>query len=373
MSHHPLIDDPAMAMDSQGAPAYPTVVPTNTAAQTGPVPVVPATLINVAQPMQPQYPPQQSQYPPQHSLPHFSQAPPPMQPQVPVYNTPPRPEGVIGDRVLIDVFQRRRVNFSFTKYLAEGWNFFKHNWKTLVPMTIVWSLFAIIVYVILVKAIFGAAYGDDEHTEEERELPAGFMILLSLFLLSFECLVVAPYYASMFMGIFKAIRQNSKLEWKDYYSGYACNVWPSLVPVACVTYIIRRLARIFWPIVIYFAIVSIFTFPFFVEHKGLGVRSILWSFKVVHRYICDFIGCILCLFVMNFVGMLMLGVGLFVTIPLTLVVLAFCYHHTVGILGVPHEDELVVQQPPSMQQIPVGIPVNANAPNTFGMSPTELR
>lgn len=282
---------------------------------------------------------------------HERKEPPPLLPIYHAHHITPKTDGIVGDRIIREVYAQRRVTFSVTKYLAEAWHFFQYNFHILIPAFVLVTIVYLSVYVVI-AVIMDGVYGGPDNQEERRAdeesshlnsfKSFGIYVLLLSFLSALECVVLAPFQIGLFSGIFRALRQNNRMVAKDYAAAYECAYFPTVIPVCVVILLVSRVSYfIFFPLSGLTSFFAMFVYPLHLEHRGLGLQSIVYSCKFVCRYLCDLIGCVFLLLLLNVFGLLMAGVGVFVTLPISFLVLAFCYHHIVGILGVPHINDLI--------------------------------
>jgi len=169
------------------------------------------------------------------------------------------------------------------------------------------------------------------------------ILITAAFAVARSLLFTFPILASMYKSVFNAMRNNTKIRFADFFSAYSCPYWFHLTGLAMVFLIITGiwllLTPIFWPVffpAVYFTLTFIFGVPFHVEHYSLiGIhKSLYFSFKIFNRYFFSMLGFLLLLGVMQLLGLLCFGVGLFVTFPVAFVALCYCYHHLVGVNGV---------------------------------------
>jgi len=272
----------------------------------------------------------------------------------------------------------RKVEFNISKYVHEGWVFVKHNICAFFGILFIILLVSIGVNVAYVGAIgIGNWYRFYTHSWEEdmhMELSPRNILITAAFAVGRSLLFTFPILASMYKAVFNAMRDNTKIRFADFFSAYSCPYWFRLTGLAMVFLFIAgvwlMLMPVFWPVffpAFYFSLTFIFGVPFHVEHYSLiGIRkSLYFSFKIFNRYFCSMLGFLLLLGVMQLLGLLCFGVGLFVTVPVALVALCYCYHHLIGVNGVavlvpsshlegvPMEVAVVAPVVPSVPQMPI--------------------
>jgi len=230
----------------------------------------------------------------------------------------------------------RNVEFNISKYVREGWMFFKYNFC---------QFFGIGLFFVLVSIAFDVAFVytvGRHHWNDRGEYAYDWNVrnaLISAGFLAFRGLLFTfPLFASMYKAVFNAMRNNTKIRFLDFFSCYTCPYWFRLMGLGTVMVIVSVIPLFFWLfgiVAFYFLLVTVFAIPMHVEHSFIGLwTSLYYSFKVFHRYWCSMLAFLFLLAVMQVLGLLCFGVGLFVTIPVGFLSLCYCYHHLVGVNGV---------------------------------------
>jgi len=289
---------------------------------------------------------------------------------------------------LKQTIMNRRVEFNISKYVNEGWTFTKHN---------LCQFFCIFVILILVSVAFDVAYlfaigvqfwnmmlfskNPNIHLDY-GDLPLWYqspkdILIFCAFTVARTLLFCFPLMASMYQAVFIAMRNNTKIQFKDFFSCFTCPYWFHLMGMGVLYLIANGISLVFWPFFIptfYFTLTSVFALPLHVEHYSFisVFNSLYYSFKIFHRYFCSMLGFLFLLGVLQVLGALCFIVGLFVTMPVAFVSLCYCYHHLVGVNGVAvlvpssHLEGLPVEaaMPHVVPQVavPTQVPV-ASAPN----------
>jgi len=200
--------------------------------------------------------------------------------------------------------------------------------------------------------------GEDQYEESMTEPFLSPVARMVIALLS-QLLIVSPLTASCFMAVFAALRTNAHLKFAHFFSAFKCSYYFKLLALSLLVHIGRTLG--FHLLVIpgiWFSVISAFALPLHVEHRFLGAcTAIKASHKILRSYFWNFLGFALLLILFNFGGLLLLGVGILVTLPISFFALCSCYNHLVGVNGCPVMVPVgsfpqPQQQPPQQQQTP---------------------
>lgn len=234
----------------------------------------------------------------------------------------------------------RRVEFNISKYVHEGWLFTKYNLCAFFGIGLLIVLVSIAInvgYVFAIGRQYWREYGDNEY-DFEFEWNTRTILITVAFGLGRSLLFAFPIYASMYKAVFNAMRNNAKIRFADFFSCFTCPYWFRLMGLGLSLMFLSCMGFFFWPLIFpgfYFVLTSVFAIPLHVEHSFAGVwNSMYWSFKIFHRYFCSMLAFLLLLGVMQLIGLLCFGVGLFVTMPVAFVSMCYAYHHLIGVNGV---------------------------------------
>jgi len=265
---------------------------------------------------------------------------------------------------LAGVLATRYVQFDCNRYFREGWVFFRMNACFFTCWLILFAVIGIAVYVGVAALFHATGWGHSE---------SGWMWAELLREVLFNVLYLAPAVVGWYAAIFEALRLNSFMKGRTLFTGYSCPYFFRLLGLTVVmTCVGRALTMLFVLPGIYFFVVTAFSFPLHVDNKHMRLRAcqaIILSAKTIMRYCCQFLGFALLCGLMNIAGLLLFGVGLLISVPITAGAMAACYHHLVGINGMavlmPREAALqnvqviqvVAAQPPQAQPSTVPVPV----------------
>jgi len=149
--------------------------------------------------------------------------------------------------------------------------------------------------------------------------------------------LIYPMIASVFLGIFTALRTNYLMKFNDFFLAFKRPYFPRLICWGILMYCLKTgLYKLFFLPGLWFCTTTIFALPLYLEHGHLrSCKSIIYSIKLVHHHFCQILGMLVMLALLQVVGFLCLGVGLFVTMPVALVTISLAYQQIVGINGMP--------------------------------------
>jgi hypothetical protein len=251
---------------------------------------------------------------------------------------------------LKQTIMNRRVDFNISKYVNEGWIFTKHNICQFFGIGLILVLVSVginIAYMYAMGFHFWSWVRDGSEPEvyvDYEESPFYWhstkrILIFCAFAVGRTLLFGFPIMASLYKAVFNAMRNNTTIQFKDFFSCFTCPYWFHVMGMGVIYLIANGMTLLFLPFAIpafYFTLTSMFALPLHVEHYSfIGVwNSLYFSFKVFHRYFCSMLGFLLLLCVLQILGALCFIVGLFVTLPVAFVSLCYCYHHVIGVNGV---------------------------------------
>jgi len=292
---------------------------------------------------------------PVHALPSPSPVPP-----------PPPTESELHDRIYFSESQ-----FEMSRYITNGWAFLKPNFCIFILAQVVWGLI-ILLYFFLTFTILArffphslpthnnpnGDFDDSDFSENGNSLgPKGYLraILMTVSIVIFNSLIGTQMISSWFIAVFNAMRTNSHILFRDFFSAFSCKYYFRLAGLGFVLTILHTLFSMLYIIPgVWFSLITLFSIPLHGEHSFLRIcKSIRFSAKIVHRHICSVLGFVLCLALLQLVGFFCFLVGLLVTIPLAHVSLCYAYHSLIGVNGVP-----MYASVPRVQQVVIAQPIN---------------
>jgi len=284
---------------------------------------------------------------------------------------------------LQNMLQSRRVEFDTGRYFREGWQFVRHNFCFFFGSMLFWILIGSLTYVAFYLIFTSAGwetplwYGqsDDEDGSDYDPQPTpptdngpggdvypadgsastspavarvhrrwwsgqrwswGRMIRELLF----EVLIMSPVALGYYATVFEAMRDNAKMKFRTLFSAWKCPYYMRLLGLTLIISLLTRLGMVLLIIPgVWFSIVTAFAFPLHIQFQHIPLRScsaIKLSIITLSRYCCcSWFGFVIAAMLLNFLGVLCFFVGLFVTIPITLVAFCYAYHHLIGVNGMP--------------------------------------
>jgi len=145
-----------------------------------------------------------------------------------------------------------------------------------------------------------------------------------------------PILAGFFVAVFNAIKSNSRVHFRDYFSCFCCRYYCKLLRLSFVLRVLEGILFLLFVLPgIWWSLVTVFAIPLHKEHSFLGVcGSLRLSMMVIHRHFCSMFGFLLLLALIQLLGFLCFLVGLLYTMPLAFAALCFCYHDLIGIVPV---------------------------------------
>jgi hypothetical protein len=149
-------------------------------------------------------------------------------------------------------------------------------------------------------------------------------------------LLWSPVLAGFFVAVFNAIKSNSRVRFRDFFSCFCCRYYCKLLRLSIVLRILEGILFLLFVLPgVWWSLVTVFAIPLHKEHSFLGVcGSIRLSMMVIHRHFCSMFGFLLLLTLIQFLGFLCFIVGLLYTMPLGFAALCFCYHDLIGVVPV---------------------------------------
>jgi len=236
--------------------------------------------------------------------------------------------------------------------------FLKPNFCIFVLAQIVWGLI-LLGYAMLSFVILNRIAPLPRRDEWESQVHGSYLTMLvyTIAALVFSALIAYPMACSWFTAVFNAMRTNTHIVFKDFFSSFSCDYYFRIAGLGFVLSFFHSFLSVFWVIPgIWFSMVTMFSVPLHREHKFLTIwQSMRFSARVVHRHFCSVLGFLLCLVLLQVVGFFCLLVGLLVTLPLAHISLCYAYHYLVGVNGVtiyvPQNMQQAVVQPVQVRHV----------------------
>ncbi len=186
------------------------------------------------------------------------------------------------------------------QYISQGWSIFKQN-----P----WLFIGFVI-------LLGLVSGGSSQTDERISAPLNIIL-------------GPPISASAYIVAFKLIK-NQETSFGDLFKGFQYFIPLVLASLLSGIFIILGMALLIIP-GIYLAIAYSFVNQLIID-RNLGFwQAMETSRKIITKQWFSFLGLVLILSLINIVGLIPVGLGLFVTVPLTICTLAVAYDDIVGV------------------------------------------
>jgi len=260
--------------------------------------------------------------------------------------TPPAPsESELCDRIM-----GRQSEFQMSRYIHEAWMFLKPNFCIFILAQVVTGLiiFAyMMITAVILNEIFPHPNGPEppnQHIGVNRFYGMlGYVISSVLF----SSLLGTQIMCSWYIAVFNAMRSNSHVLFRDFFSAFSCQYYFRIAALGAVlSFLHIALSFLYLFPAVWFSMITIFSIALHQQHSFLSIwKSIRFSARVVHRHFCSVLGFLLCLVLLQIVGFFCFLVGLLITLPLAHISLCYAYHYLIGVNGVT----IYVPQP--MQQV----------------------
>src|SRR5687767_10803317 len=160
--------------------------------------------------------------------------------------------------------------------------------------------------------------------------------LIALALISVGSFVVTgPLMAGMFIAVRRRMTEG-RTDMMDLFAGFNHFIDTFLVCILTSLFGFVGLALCIFPVLIVFAF-YLFAYAFVVDRKLSFWDAMESSRKLVVGNLVDYIIFVLLLILLNFVGLLLVGIGLLVTVPVSVAAVAVAYQEAVGFIPQPPE------------------------------------
>lgn len=214
---------------------------------------------------------------------------------------------------IIDQYSRiKRISeneysFHFEKYLSEGWNLFRKAPLQLALYTLIFlGVITLLNFIPLIGAIVSA-------------------------------IVVPILIGGFYVGIKKLDDANS-VEIGDFFE--SSENWLQLFVFGVVSGLLVSLGYLLLVLPgIWFSVAILFGYPLVVFAKIEFWDSIKISAKIINKKWFNFFGLVIVLILINIVGTIPVGLGLFITIPFSFATIYACYKDIVG-FGITSERDI---------------------------------
>src|SRR5688572_23672749 len=165
----------------------------------------------------------------------------------------------------------------------------------------------------------------------------GTFILITLIALALTSVGSFVVAGSLTAGMFIAVKRRimeGRTDMMDLFAGFNLFIDTFLVCILTGLFACVGLALCIFPVLIVFAF-YLFAYIFVVDRKLSFWDAMESSRKLVVGDLVGYIFFVLLLILLNFVGLLLVGIGLLVTIPVSIAAIAVAYQEAVGFIHHP--------------------------------------
>jgi len=146
-----------------------------------------------------------------------------------------------------------------------------------------------------------------------------------------DVIVSGPFQAGWFYFAFANLR-GQPANFQTFFEGFRWRRLPSLINVSVFPSVLTAIGFVLLVLPgIYFSVAYLFAMPLVVDHGLKFWPAMETSRQIVSRNWFGLFGLVLAFIAVNFIGLLLLGVGLLVTIPWSFCTLAVAYERIVGL------------------------------------------
>ena len=172
----------------------------------------------------------------------------------------------------------------------------------------------------------------------------GNFILMTVIALALICVGHFVVAGPLMCGLFIAARrrmQESRTEITDVFAGFHHFLDAFLICIISSVFLFVGFVLLIFPV---FIVAALYLFPYlFVVDRNLSFWDALEaSRKAVLRDLIGHVLFVIALALLNFVGLLLFGVGVLVTIPVTAAAIAAAYNETLGFHAKPSSGPVLI-------------------------------
>ncbi|PSN13398.1 hypothetical protein C7293_16120 [filamentous cyanobacterium CCT1] len=212
-------------------------------------------------------------------------------------------------------FTNRDYDVKIGNYFSRGWEIFKQK----APLFVLFTLMLFLIQVVI--AILPYPLG----SRSDEPVPGG--------ILSFAFNVVAPALTAGYYFVAFQLARGRDAVFGDFFQGF--NKFLPIFLTALVTGILTAIGFVLLVIPgVYLAVAYLFAQPFVIDKSADFWQAMETSRQLITKKWFSFFGLLLMLFLLNLAGAIVLGIGLLVTVPLTVCIVAAAYEDIVGLNSV---------------------------------------
>jgi len=260
--------------------------------------------------------------------------------------TPPAPnESELCDRIML-----RQSEFQMSRYIHEAWMFLKPNFCIFILAQVVTGLVFVaymMINAVILSKIFPHPDGEERVNQHVGYEPMFGLLAWVISSVLFSSLLGMQVLCSWYIAVFNAMRTNSHVMFRDFFSAFSCQYYFRIAALGAVLSTLHiALSFLYFFPALWFSMITLFSVALHQQHNFLSIwKSIRFSARVVHRHFCSVLGFLVCLVLLQIVGFFCFLVGLLITIPLAHISLCYAYHYLIGVNGV------TIYVPQAMQQV----------------------
>ena len=200
-------------------------------------------------------------------------------------------------------------------YFGRGWEIF----KTKAPLFVLFTVFLVLLNVVVSMLPFPlGSRGEDG---------------MSNGILSFALSVVTPVLSAGYYFVAFQVARGRSAVFNDFFRGF--NKFLPIFLTALVAGILTAIGFVLLVIPgIYLAVAYLFVQPLVIDKNADFWQAMETSRQLITKKWFSFFGLLLVIALLNFAGLLLLGVGLLVTVPLSVCIIAAAYEDIVGLNSV---------------------------------------
>jgi uncharacterized membrane protein len=200
-------------------------------------------------------------------------------------------------------------------YFSRGWEIFKQK----APLFILFTLLLFIIQVVIAVLPYPLGSNSDE------PVPGG--------ILNFAFNVITPALTAGYYFVAFQLARGRDAVFGDFFLG--CNKFLPIFLTALVAGILTAIGFVLLILPgIYLAVAYLFAQPLVIDKSADFWQAMETSRKLITKKWFSFFGLLLLLFLLNLAGAIVLGIGLLVTVPLSVCIISAAYEDIVGLNSV---------------------------------------
>lgn len=200
-------------------------------------------------------------------------------------------------------------------YFSRGWEIFKQK----APLFILFTLLLFLIQVVI--AILPYPLG----SRSDEPVPGG--------ILSFAFNIVTPVLTAGYYFVAFQLARGRDAVFGDFFRGFN-----KFLPIFLTTLVAGILTAIGFVLLVlpgvYLAVAYLFAQPLVIDKNADFWQAMETSRQLITKKWFSFFGLMLLLFLLNMAGLMVLGIGLLVTVPLSICIVSAAYEDIIGLNSV---------------------------------------